>query len=203
MSKIIAPLVLVMTLALRQPDEGYSVGDKVSDFNLLATDDRSYALDSFQEARGFIVVFTCNTCPYAVANEDRLMQLHDKYAPLGYPVIAINPNDVVQKPGDSFDEMRSRARKKKYRHVYLYDPAQDVARQFGATRTPQVYVLQKTGEDIVVKFIGAIDDSPMDASLVTVKYTENAVDALLAGREPDPSNVKAIGCTIKWKMVTE
>jgi hypothetical protein len=127
------------------------------------------------------------------------MNLHSRYEPLGYPVLAINPNDPVTYPGDSFREMKKRAAKLKYSHTYLVDATQEVAKQFGASRTPQVYLLQRIHSSLVVKFIGAIDDSPRDESLITARYTENAVNALLDGRDPDPNLVKAIGCTIKWK----
>ena len=197
---IFTSLLLLPLIAIRPQTSGYQVGDKVQDFSLAGIDGKTYALKSFTEAKGFIVVFTCNTCPYAQDNEGRVIALHTKYEPKGYPVIAINSNDPGRSPGDALPEMKARAQSKGYAHVYLFDESQAVARQFGASRTPQIYVLQRNESDLEVRYIGAIDDSPRDASLVTVRYVENAVDALMAGKDPDPNFVKAIGCTIKWRL---
>lgn len=200
MIKIGVTIGLMSLLAFRATERGYVIGDKVTEFSLQGTDDKWYSLDSFRNEKGLIVIFTCNTCPYAVANEPRIMSLHAKYEPLGYPVVAINPNDPLVNPGDSFEEMKARAALMNYRHYYLHDATQEVARQFGAIRTPEVFLLQRTNQGFTVKYIGAIDDSPRDESLITTKYTENAVDALLGGRDPNPPVVKSIGCTIKWRM---
>lgn len=175
---------------------GYKVGDKASDFNLKNVDGTLHSLAGTTDAKGYIVVFTCNACPYAVAYEDRIIALHQKYAAQGYPVIAINPNDKTVQPADSYDKMKQRAKDKKFPFVYLYDETQEVAKVYGATRTPHVYLLDG---DRTVRYIGAIDDNSEDASAVTQKYVEDAVDALLAGQEVAVKETKAIGCTIKWK----
>ncbi len=174
---------------------GLAVGDIAPDFNLMGVDRKNYSLAGFEDAKGFIVTFTCNHCPFAVLYEDRLIALHNKYAPLGYPVIAINPNDPAAEPADSFEKMIVRAQEKNFPFVYLFDDGQKVYPQYGAERTPHIFLLDNARK---VHYIGAIDDNARDASLVTTKYVENAIDALRRGEEPDPSFTKAIGCTIKF-----
>ena len=178
---------------------GYSVGDKASDFKLKNIDGKFVSLKNYANAKGFIVVFTCNHCPYAQAYQDRIIQLDKMYKPKGYPVIAINSNDPQLEPSDSYQAMIVRAKEKGFTFPYLFDATQDVYKQFGATRTPHVFLLQKSGNDEVVKYIGAIDDNYQDASKVTNAYLSNAVEALIAGKEPNPTFTKAIGCTIKDK----
>ena len=176
--------------------DGLAVGDKATDFKLKNIDGKMMSLSDMADAKGYIVTFTCNHCPYAVMYEDRLIELHNTYAPKGYPVVAINPNDPAAQPKDSFDEMIVRAKEKAFPFPYLFDDGQKVYPQFGATRTPHVYLLDK---DMTVRYIGAIDDNHEDATAVKVKYVENAIAAMEGGKEPDPSFTKAIGCTIKKK----
>lgn len=178
---------------------GYKSGDKAADFKLKNVDGKMVSLADFKDAKGFIVVFTCNHCPFAVKYEDRIIALDKKYKKLGYPVIAINPNDASTVPDDDFDSMKKRAKQKKFTFPYLYDETQEVAKNFGATRTPHIYILQKDGADNIVRYIGAIDDNSDDASAVREKYVENAVNALIEGKAVSPDLTKAIGCTIKWK----
>ena len=168
-----------------------------TDFSLKNVDGSMVSLSDFEEANGFIVIFTCNTCPYAQAYEDRIMDLDAKYKSQGVPVIAINPNDPSAKPGDSFAKMKERAAEKGFTFPYLFDEGQKVYPAYGATRTPHVFILEKTASGNEVKYIGAIDDNYQDASQVDEKFVENAVDAMLAGNEINPKTTKAIGCGIK------
>lgn len=176
---------------------GYKVGDIADDFKLLNIDGKMVSLADYKDAKGYIVTFTCNTCPYAVGYEDRLIALNNKYAALGYPLIAIMPNNPEVQPGDSMEKMKERAKSKGFTFPYLMDKGQTVYPQYGATKTPHVYVLQKTSKGNVVKYIGAVDDNYQDASAVKTKYVENAVNALLQGKEVPEKETKAIGCTIK------
>lgn len=178
---------------------GYKIGDEATDFSLKATDDKTYTLAQFNEAKGFIVIFTCNHCPYAKAYEERIISLDKKYKALGYPVIAINPNDPVAQPEDSFDLMKQRAQEKGFTFPYLMDEGQKIYPQYGATKTPHVYILQKENGKNIVKYMGAIDNNHENANDVTEKYVEDAVDALLATKEIATKETKAIGCTIKVK----
>jgi peroxiredoxin len=176
---------------------GYQVGDVATDFKLENIDGKMVSLSDFKTAKGFIVIFTCNTCPYAVAYEDRIEALNKKYAKKGYPVIAIMPNNTDVKPGDNMEAMKVRAKEKGFTFPYLMDKGQKIYPQYGATKTPHVYILEKTNKGNIVKYIGAIDDNYQDAEAVNQKYVENAVDALLAGQEIKDTQTRAIGCSIK------
>lgn len=176
---------------------GYKIGDVVSDFQLRNVDGNTISMADYKDAKGFIIAFTCNTCPFSRAYEGRIIALDKKYASKGYPVIAINPNNPITQPGDSFKAMQARAKEKGYTFPYLEDKGQHVYPRFGATKTPQVFVLQKTIQGNIVKYIGTIDDNYKDASAVKTKYVENAVDALLKGEVVKQKETKAIGCSIK------
>lgn len=178
---------------------GYSVGDMASDFKLKNVDGKIVSLADFTTAKGFIIVFTCNHCPYAQAYQQRIIDLDKKYKTMGYPVVAISSNDVDAVPEDSYQNMIVRAKEKGYTFPYLFDETQQVAQEYGAQRTPHVFVLQKTTNGLEVKYIGAIDDNTDDPKAVQHRYVEDAVDALLAGKPVPVTETKAIGCTIKWK----
>jgi peroxiredoxin len=178
-------------------DKGYAIGDIATDFSLENIDGRMVSLSDYEDAKGFIVIFTCNTCPYAVAYEDRVEALNKKYADKGYPVIAIMPNNTDVKPGDNIEAMKSRAKAKGFTFPYLLDKGQKIYPQYGATKTPHVYILEKTKKGNTVKYIGAIDDNYKDAEAVTVKYAEDAVDSLLKNKDIDVKSTRAIGCSIK------
>lgn len=180
-------------------ESGYKIGDVATDFALKGVDDKFYSLKDFEEAKGFIVIFTCNHCPYAKAYEERIIALDKKYKSLGYPVIAINPNDPVLQPEDSFEMMKERAQEKGFTFPYLIDEGQKIYPQYGATKTPHVFILQKDSDKAIVKYIGAIDNNHENANDVTEKYVESAVDALLNNQEVLIKETKAIGCTIKVK----
>ena len=178
----------------------YQVGENAADFKLKNVDGKWVSMSDYQDAKGLIIVFTCNHCPYAKAYEDRIIALDKKYADAGFPVIAINPNDPSAYPDDSYENMQKRAKDKGYTFPYLFDEEQTVYPLFGATKTPHVFVLANTGSGFTVEYIGAIDDNYEDASKVTNKYVENAVDALLAGNKPEIATTKAIGCSIKARQ---
>ncbi|MBK9984638.1 MAG: thioredoxin family protein [Saprospiraceae bacterium] len=193
---ILAFFAVAMMSAVTPVDDGYKVGEQAADFALKNVDGTMVSLKDYKGVNGYIVVFTCNTCPYALMYEDRIIALHNKYASMGYPVVAINPNDPSVKPGDDFASMQARAKEKSYPFKYLFDDGQKVFPAFGATRTPHVYLLDANR---YVRYIGAIDDNAQNPAEVSVKYLENAIAALKAGNNPDPSETKAIGCTIKVK----
>jgi len=191
-----AAIIVSLTSVLAQ---GYKAGDNAIDFKLKNVDGKIVSLADYKKAKGFVVIFTCNHCPYAVAYEDRIIAIDKKYKELGYPVIAINPNDVVKYPADSFENMVQRAQEKGFTFPYLLDETQQIAKTYGALKTPHVYVLQKDGKNLVVKYIGAIDDNSQDATAVKTTYLANALDELLAGKPVSTPETKAIGCSIKWK----
>lgn len=179
--------------------EGYEVGDKATDFSLKNVDETMISLADYEDAKGYIVIFTCNHCPYSVKYEDRIIALNEKYSDKGYPVIAISSNDPLKQPEDSYPLMQERAEEKDFKFPYLFDETQEIATAYGATRTPHVFILEKDGKDLLVKYIGAIDNNVKSADAADKLYVEDAVDALIAGNDPDPDYTRAVGCTIKWK----
>lgn len=190
-------LTTFLTTTVLSAQSGYDIGAIATDFELENIDGTFVSLSDFEEAKGFIVVFTCNTCPYAVAYEDRIEALNKMYASKGYPVVAIMPNNIEIKPGDSLSAMKQRAKEKGFTFPYLIDREQTIFPQYGATKTPHVYILEKTNDANVVRYIGAIDDNYKDADAVDKKYVEDAVNALLANKPVPVSKTRAIGCSIK------
>ena len=198
--KRISLLIVLLALAITSSfAQGYKIGDKAADFRLKNVDNEMVSLSDYTDAKGFIVIFSCNHCPYVIAYEDRIIDLHKKYEPKGFPVVAINSNDPEVQPEDSFEKMKERSKTKKFPFDYLFDEGQKVYPAYGATRTPHVFLLNKVNNDLVVEYIGTIDDNYKDASAVKEKYLENAIDALLAGEKPKVTETKAIGCSIKVK----
>ncbi len=171
------------------------VGDKAPDFELVGVDDKTYSLSDMKDKKGYVVIFTCNHCPYSVAYEDRIIQLQKDYEPKGYQVIAINPNDPAVNADDSFAKMKIRANEKSFNFPYLFDEGQKVYPKYGATRTPHVFFLDS---NLIVKYIGAIDDST-EPSGVDEKFLENALIAHINNVKIEMPFTKAIGCTIKRK----
>jgi peroxiredoxin len=200
MKKSVITLVMALLAVTGIKAQGYTIGDAVEDFTLKNIDQKMISLYSYPNAtKGAIVIFTCNHCPYAKAYEDRIIALDNMFREKGYPVIAINPNDPALQPEDSFDKMIERAEEKGFPFPYLYDETQEIYKEFGAKRTPHVYLLNKENDKFVVSYIGTIDNNYKDASKADEKYLANAVSALLNGEKPDPDFTKAIGCTIKDK----
>lgn len=193
---VVVALFALVLMSFTTLVSGYKVGDKATDFKLKSVDGKMYSMSDYKDAKGFIVVFTCNHCPFAVKYEDRIVALAKKYKSLGYEVIAINPNDPAAEPADSFDLMKVRAKEKGFTFPYLMDEGQKIYPQYGATKTPHVFLLDKS---LTVKYIGAIDDNVDDATAVKERYLENAIAALEKGQEANPSTTKAIGCSIKVK----
>lgn len=175
---------------------GYEPGDKATDFKLKSVDGKNYSMSDYKDAKGFIVVFTCNTCPFAVKYEDRVNALAKKYKPKGYILLAINSNDPEVQPDDTYAKMQAKAKAEGFAFPYLVDEGQKIYPQYGATKTPHVFLLDKNQ---VVKYIGAIDDNADDASAVKERYLENAIASLEKGSDPSPAVTKAIGCSIKAK----
>lgn len=177
----------------------YEIGDTVAEFRLKNVDGKMVSLSDFKTAKGVVVIFDCNTCPFSKAYNERIIALSKKYKAKGFPIVTINANDPVASPGDSFEEMIKLAKEKKYDFPYLVDETQEVGKAFGATNTPHSFVLVKEGEDFKVGYIGAIDNNARDASAADKKYLEEALDAILAGKSVSTDKTKAIGCGIKYR----
>lgn len=199
MKTLLAFLMLTATsFTTKTANTGYKVGDTAVDFKLKNVDGKTVSLANYSSAKGYIVVFTCNHCPYAKAYETRVQELDKMYAAKGFPVIAISPSDPESMPQDSPENMKKHAVEKKYSFPYLADITQETSKAFGAKATPTVYVLQKTARGNIVKYVGSIDDDT-EGSNIKNKYAENAVNALLTGKTPAVTSTKAIGCAIKYK----
>ena len=199
MKNYLITLLFSLIIASMAAAQGYMPGDKALDFKLKNIDEKQVSMADYTKAKGFIVIFTCNHCPFSVAYEDRINELDRKFKPFGYPVIAINPNDPELQPEDSFEEMQSRAAQKEFTFPYLLDEGQHVYPEYGANRTPHVFLLEAVEGDYIVKYVGAIDDNHQDETAVKEKYVENAVNALIKGQKPELDFTKAIGCSIKQK----
>ncbi|HRI21798.1 MAG TPA: thioredoxin family protein [Panacibacter sp.] len=176
-----------------------SPGEIAPDIKLLSVSGKMVSFDDYPAAKGFIVIFTCNTCPYSKAYEQRVMALNNKYVSLGFPVIAINPNDPESSPGDSFEKMKERAFSKKYTFPYLYDEGQFITTAYGAKNTPHVFVINKTTQGNTIVYTGAIDNDTPDTNPAKIKYVEDAISALIENKTPAVIATKAIGCRIVWK----
>lgn len=200
MKTFLTSILLLNAMLLSAVEDGYNIGDKAADFKLKNIDGKFISLVDFPDAKGFVLIFTCNHCPFAKAYQDRIIALDKEYKSKGFPVIAINPNDPSIVPEDSYEAMQLRAKEKSYTFPYLLDETQEVYKVYGATRTPHVFLLKKEADNtLVVKYIGAIDDNYQDESAVTQTYLKNALNDVIAGKEPKLNFTKAIGCTIKAK----
>ncbi len=172
------------------------IGDPAPAFSLPGTDGRTYSLDGLADKPVLVVVFSCNHCPYVQAYEDRLIAIQRDYVGRGVQVVAINANDDANYPEDSFEQMMARANAKGFNFVYLRDTSQDVARAYGATHTPQLFVFDRAR---TLRYTGKIDDNWQNPKSVTRRYLRDTLDALLSDRTPAEAQTHAIGCTIKWK----
>lgn len=200
MNKLMLTILLtfssLMIYAQESNASGYQPGDTARDFLLQNVDRSMVSLAKYKDAKGFIVIFTSNSCKYSLAYENRIIALNNEFKPKGYPVIAINPNDSTLIPDEGFDYMVARSQKKGFTFPYLQDADQKVYKVYGATVTPEVFILKKEKNNLIVKYIGAIDDNYADASKANKKYVEMAVNALLSGKDPDPDSTTPVGCDI-------
>jgi len=172
------------------------IGSPAPDFNLPAVDGKTYSLNSFDDKKALIVIFSCNHCPYVQAYEDRIKQIQSDYASKGVAVVAINSNEAEGYPEDSFENMKKRAAEQKFNFLYLRDEDQSVARAYDATHTPEIFLFDKERK---LAFHGKIDDNWQEPNRVQNSYLRNALDELLAEKEISVPETFTIGCTIKWK----
>jgi len=192
-------VICLATLAAQPVNDGYQVGDFVPDFKLKNVDGKMISLADFKNAKGFIIIFDCNTCPMSRAYNSRIIALNKKFTSQGFPVVLINPNSAELVPEESFEEMKIHAKKHGYDFPYLYDESQNVVRKFNPTNTPHTFVLNKTPGGLQVAYIGAIDNNSRDGSRADKHFVEAAVNELLLGKSVTVTKTKAIGCTVKLK----
>jgi len=179
--------------------KGYDIGDTVSDFKLKNVDGKMVSLFDYKEAKGFIIIFDCNTCPMSRTYNSRIIELNKKFSAQNFPVILINPNAAEIVEEESYAEMQKHAKEHGYDFPYLYDESQDVVKRFNPTNTPHVFVLSRKNDVLKVAYIGSIDNNSKDGSKASKHFVEDAVNDLLAGREVVVPKTKAIGCSVKLK----
>jgi peroxiredoxin len=179
---------------------GYKPLEKsVADFRLKNVDGHYQALSDYKDAKGFIIVFTCNHCPFARLYPGRLNALYNKYRAAGVPLLAVNSVDTTVFDEDKWADMQVYAKENNVVYPYLYDPYQAVAKSFAASKTPHAFIIWKEQGAWIIKYKGAIDDNGAEPDKVTHKYIEEAVDALLEGKEVATKETASIGCRIKFR----
>ena len=183
----------------KKPGVVLGVGDEVNDFTLRSINGKNYSLATYPSAKGFIIVFASNYCPFSKSYEDRLMALDKKYSLKLYPVIAINPNDPQAYEEEKLENIQATSKEKGFTFSILIDEKQQVAKNFGATRTPHVFIVKKENGKYIIKYSGAIDDNPQDPAGITKNYVEDALTNILENKPVINQQTKPIGCAIRWK----
>lgn len=173
------------------------IGSSIPSFELPSIDGKTYSLNSFEDKKALVIIFSCNHCPYVQAYENRIIQIQSDYENKGVTVVAINSNDAVKYPEDSFDEMKKRANAKKFNFPYLRDEDQSVAHAFDASHTPEVFLFDEKRKLI---YHGKIDDNWQEKDKVKTHYLREALDEILSEKQISIPETYSIGCTIKWKM---
>ena len=171
----------------------------IVDFKLKNVDGKMVSLSDYPNAKGFIIVFTCNHCPFAKLYPPRLNDLNNKFKPLGVPLIAISSTDTMMYEEDTYPNMLIKANEEHFNFPYLFDEMQEVAKNFKAQKTPHAFVIWKEKEQWVIKYNGAIDDNGMEPEKVTESYVSNAVYELLTSQPIKTSETKSIGCQIAFR----
>ena len=172
------------------------VGEKAPEFSKLkGIDNKKHSLSDFKE-KILVMIFSCNHCPYVKAYEGRYKKIQSDYESQDVRLIAINSNDAVKYPEDSFENMIKRAKEKDYNFPYLYDEDQSVAKSFGATNTPHVFVLDESRK---LRYTGRIDDNWEDENQVKEEDLRGVLDALLKSQDPSVTSTLPVGCSVKWK----
>lgn len=174
-----------------------TIGSSLPEFNLPAVDGTSKGSKYLKEGKVGLVAFTCNHCPYVKGSEEMLISIVEKFEKEGLRTVAISSNDAVQYPEDGFDKMKEKAQEMTLPYPYLYDETQEVAKTFDAQCTPEFYLFDKSGK---LAYHGTINDSPRDPMKVTKDYLSQAITQVLEGQSPNPSFVRPLGCSIKWKL---
>lgn len=200
MKQLITVLCAALSLTGTAQVTTLTPGSPAPDFKLENVDGKTVSFNTMGPVKGYIVVFTCNTCPVARDYEQRIIALNAKYAPLGFPVIAINPNDPDVVPGDGYDKMVERAKANGYTFPYLFDKGQVATNAYGARNTPHIFLVKHTSTGNIIAYTGAIDNDPENTRADKTKYLENALSAVMSGKDPATPTTKAIGCTVHRKQ---
>jgi peroxiredoxin len=171
------------------------IGQSAPDFNLPGVDDKDYSLASFKNAKLLVVVFSCNHCPYVIGSEERMIKFYNDYSSKGVTLVAINSNETENHPTDSFEHMKSHAKERGFKFPYLRDETQEIAKAYGALRTPHFYVFDQNRK---LQYTGRMDDNPRTPGAEKTHELRDAVDALLIGNKPAVEATNPIGCNVKW-----
>jgi peroxiredoxin len=174
------------------------LGEKapMADAKMKSVDGQEVSIADVAGEKGTLVIFSCNHCPFVIAWESRIASIGNSYRKKGVGVIYINPNDPKQQPPDGYQQMQKRAKDRGFEFPYVVDATSEVARAFGATRTPEAFLFDKDGRLV---YHGTIDDNYQSADNVKNHYLRDALEALLAGKDIELTQTKAVGCTIKWR----
>lgn len=173
------------------------IGSKAPNFNLPGVDNKFYSLHSFYNKKILIVIFSCNHCPYVQAYENRIISIQSDFAERGVQIVAINSNEDKNYPEDSFEEMIKRSNEKHFNFPYLRDETQEVAKAYGATHTPEIFLFDNERK---LRYHGKIDDNWKEPEKVKYQYLRDAIEEVLMGKEVSIPETFSIGCTIKWKQ---
>lgn len=187
------------SLFLLIPILSFSQLKEINNFSLKNVDGKMVSLSDYPEAKGFIIIFTCNHCPFAKLYPDRLNKLNDTYKKQGIPLIAISSMDTISYEEDSYIEMIQKAKKENFQFPYLYDADQSIAKLFGAQKTPHAFVIWRNDNHFEIKYSGAIDDNGMHPKQVKNEYIRLAVDELLQGKSVAINETVTIGCQIYFR----
>ena len=171
-------------------------GAKAPDFKLPATDSKTYSLDDFKSSAFLVVFFTCNHCPYVMGSDEGTRKTVEKFQPRGVAFVGINSNSAQDYPEDSFEGMVKRMKEHHFPWVYLYDQSQEIAKKYGALRTPHFYVFDSKRQLV---YTGRAVDHPRNASLITVNDLDRTLEELLSGKPVSVPRTNPIGCNIKWE----
>lgn len=199
MPGVFARFTVVLSLFLLSTSAAETEKRIVKDFSLQNVDGKIISTKDYKEAKGFVVIFTCIHCPFAKLYTERLIQLNAKYSKLHIPLLLINSSDTIMFANESLRNMTKVAKEKKYNFPYLFDPSQQVAKNFKAEKTPHAFVIWKENNQWTIKYNGAIDDNGAHPELVKMPYVEKAVDELLAGKSVSVTEGISIGCTIHYR----
>ena len=197
-----AAVALAVGAGMAGDDKGKAalgLGSKApsADVKMKGVDGKEVSIKDVMGTKGTLVVFTCNACPYAKGWESRIVEIGNSYAGKGVGMIAINSNDPKVVADDGYDQMVSRAKERGMKFPYVVDGTQEVAKAFGAARTPEVFLFDAKG---TLVYHGAVDDNVESAEKVSKTYLKDALESVVAGKDVSVKETKAVGCGIKWRQ---
>jgi peroxiredoxin len=197
--KIFFLATLGVFLSFLTSAQTYQVGSIIKDFSLPDVSNKTISLSDYKGAKGFIIVFTSNSCPFSKLYEQRLAELNQMYKERGYHLIAINSNDPQRYPDDSFENMKLKAKEINIDYPYLFDEEQKIGALFNPQKTPQAFIVNVENHLYKIAYSGAIDDNASDTKTVKTKFVEKALEDLLSGNKVSVTTSKPVGCMVKWR----